>query len=103
MRHRDAHHDCLCDSDCLVDVRAQLIERLQCDIDARTVASPHAKSSRPSDALIVKRLYILIIKHSSVQVIRMQPTTTMTPPRSSVVIVNIRGPSSAAGDDDIDE
>jgi hypothetical protein len=52
---------------------------------------------------MVKRLYILIMKHSSVQVIRIQPTTTMTPSRSSVVIVNIRGPSPTTAGDDIDE
>jgi hypothetical protein len=45
-----------------------------------TVAIQHAKSSSPSDDLIAKRLYNLIMKHSKVQVIIMHPTTIMAPP-----------------------
>jgi hypothetical protein len=78
MRYCDAHQKRLRNPENLNGVRWMTDSRSAMTI--LTVASPHAKSSSPSDDLSMKRLYSLIMKHSKVQVIKMQPTTTMTPP-----------------------
>lgn len=78
MRYCDTRYQRLCNPKDLTGIRLMVDSRF--GMTVLTVASPHAKSSSPSDDLSMKRLYSLIMKHSKVQVIRMQPTTTMTPP-----------------------
>jgi hypothetical protein len=65
-------------SDCLVRISDMIV--LVAVYGMITVAMPHAKSSRPGDDRNMMRWYILIMKHSNVQVIRIHPTTTITPP-----------------------